>query len=118
MIGKRGFQIKNEVINMGSYMIFDVEFESKKDRLNFEKYFRRKRHNCRALTPYHLKERSPFDKALLMQCVVYYVGFMGYAEPQEILKDCLKDGIKIKFMAWLPISDSGTRWEKIRGRWQ
>ena len=49
--------------------------------------------------------------------IVYNMGFMGYADPKEMLKECLKEGIKIKFLAWLPINDSESKWEKIRGRW-
>jgi len=63
---------------------------------------------------------------------------MGYGDPSLILKECLtgktlgydtknnkeywtkskkKDIIKIKFLAWIPINDKNSCWEKIRGRW-
>ena len=49
--------------------------------------------------------------------VVYFMGFMGYADPKNILKECLKEGINIKFMSWLPVNDRNSDWEKLRGRW-
>ncbi len=49
---------------------------------------------------------------------IYYMGFMGYAEPTMILRECLKEGIKIKFLAWIPINDKESKWKKIRGRWK
>lgn len=48
---------------------------------------------------------------------IYFMGFLGYAEPKEMLKECLKEGIKIKFLAWLSINDKNSNWEKLRGRW-
>jgi len=95
---------------MGSFIIFDMDFETTKDRLNFEAYLKKHHFCCIALTDYHKDEDHD-------NYIVYYVGFMGYAEPEMILKKCLKEKIKITFMAWLPISDSGSKWEKLRGRW-
>ena len=93
-------------------MLFDMDFEDSKDRLKFEAHLKKKCIKCRPLTDYHKeKEEDRF------QTVVYDVGFLGYAEPQMILDDCKLEKIKIKFMAWLPISDRKTEWEKIRGRW-
>lgn len=95
---------------MGSMMIFDMDFESKEDRLKFEAHLQKKYIGTRTLTDYCMEDDE-------VNYVVYYVGYLGYAEPEMILKDCLKEGIKFKLFAWLPISDSNTEWEKIRGRW-
>lgn len=96
---------------MGSWMIFDMDFETTEDRLKFEKYLKLKHINCRPLTPYHKEEEENVNY------VVYFVGYLGYYEPIMIRDDCLNLGIKFKLFAWLPISDSNTAWEKIRGRW-
>jgi len=96
---------------MGSYMIFDMDFKTKKDRLGFEKYLTKKHIQQKKLTRYHE------DGEWCMEIVVYYVGYLGYAEPEIILKDCLKDKIGITFMASLCLSDRTSEWEKIRGRW-
>ncbi len=48
---------------------------------------------------------------------VYNAGYLGYAEPEMNMEEALKQGIKIKFFAWIPIGDRNTLWEKIRGRW-
>jgi len=45
------------------------------------------------------------------------MGFMGYSEPKEILKECLKEKIKINFLAWIPINDKNSTWRKERGKW-
>ena len=94
-------------------MIFDMKFKNKKDRLKFEKFLTGRRIQQRKLTPYH----KPGEYC--RENVVYYVSYLGYAEPEEILEDCLRKKIGIKFMAWLPISDTHKEltWEKIRGRW-
>ncbi len=98
-------------------MIFDIKFETKKDRGKFEEaYGLKKRHTL-------VSENSPchgiawtFLRDVFLN-PVYYMGFMGYGEPKEILKECLEGGIKIKFLAWISINDKESSWEKIRGRW-
>jgi len=95
---------------MGSFMIFDMDFKTQEDRLKFEKYLKKNYHQQRKLTNYHENDSAS-------TWIVYYVGYLGYAEPDMILKGCLKEKIGIKFMAWLPISDTGSKWEKIRGWW-
>ncbi len=103
---------------MGAFMIFDIEFETSKDREKFEKKYELKNKNIL------VGEKSPsggfsawtFTRNPYLE-VVYNMGFMGYLDPKEILKECLKEGIKIKFLAWIPINDRNNSWEKIRGRW-
>ena len=92
-------------------MILDMDFKTTDDRLRFEMYMKKTYRVCQPLTPYHR------DKDDEVNYVVYYTWHLGYAEPQMILDACLRKKIGITFMAWLPISDSNTAWEKIRGRW-
>lgn len=91
-------------------MCLDVDFKTKKDRLKFEDYLKSHNYNCRKLTDYH--EEGEYQ----MHYAIYYGGYMGYAEPKEILEKCLKKGIKITYFAWIPISDRDLYWEKLRGR--
>ena len=102
---------------MGSYMIIDIEFKDREDRFRFEDHLTRGSFKHEQLTDYHVKDCP--DDDLSMERVVYYIGYVGYAEPEEILDECLKKKINIKFMAWLPISDTNEhiKWTKIRGRW-
>ncbi len=95
---------------MGAMMIFDMDFETKGDRLKFEAYLKKKHIGTRKLTDYCMDDDTS-------NYVVYYVGFLGYAEPEMIRDDCLNEGIKFKLFAWLDISVSHNEWEKIRGRW-
>jgi hypothetical protein len=102
---------------MGAFVIFDISFETEKDRINFEKKYKilkkdtlvDSKSKCYGFAWTYLRdvELNP----------IYFMGFMGYAEPKEVLKECLKEKIKIKFLAFLPINDKNSSWEKIRGRW-
>jgi len=101
---------------MGAFIIFDIEFERKNDRTKFETLYKIKKKDIL------LEEGSPGGFAYLMfrnpfLNPIYYMGFLGYGEPKEVLRECLKKGIKIKFLAWIPINDKNSSWEKIRGRW-
>ena len=97
---------------MGSYMIFDMTFKSPKDRIAFENFMKKRYCYNRKLTFYHTDNKNNEEDD-----IVYYVGYLGYIEPEEILKECLKKKIGIKFMAYLCLSDRQSQWEKIRGRW-
>lgn len=123
---------------MGAFLIFDIEFETTKDREKFERKYRLKDKDIlvgdksKSFGVAWIYLRNPYLN------VVYNMGFMGYGDPQIILKECLtgrsweydekkkkeywtkpkkKDIIKIKFLAWLPINDKDSTWEKLRGRW-
>jgi len=103
---------------MGAFMIFDIGFETEKDREKFEKKYKIKKKDN--LVGEHSNSYGFSAWTFLRNPSlnpVYYMGFMGYGEPKEILKECLKDKIKIKFLAWIPINDKNSNWEKIRGRW-
>jgi len=121
---------------MGAFMLFDIEFETEKDRKIFEERYDIKKKDilvgeeskCSGIAWTYL--RNPNLN------VVYNMGFMGYGEPSIILKECLTGSeltykndkevwtssdknkiIKIKFLSWIPINDKNSHWEKIRGRW-
>jgi len=103
---------------MGAFIIFDIEFEREKDRKKFEEKYKIKRKdilvdegsNSFGFVAYQFLRNVNLNP-------VYFMGFMGYGDPHYELKECLKEGIKIKFLAWIPINDKNSKWEKIRGRW-
>jgi hypothetical protein len=102
---------------MGAFIIFDIGFEKEKDRKKFEEKYKIKKKNILVS-----EQVKCFGIAwTLLRDVwlnpIYNMGFMGYGEPMIILRECLKEGIKIKFLAWLPINDKASKWEKLRGRW-
>lgn len=104
---------------MGAFMIWDVTFKNRKDRYKFEKLTIGYRTSFILVDEISdsggfvawLHHRNPSIS------VVYYMGFMGYAEYEDILKDCKKKGIKIIFLAQLGINDRNSKWEKIKGKW-
>lgn len=124
--------------NMGAFIIFDIEFETIKDRIKFEKRYNIKKEDilvgedskCYGFAWTYIRDVN--------LNVVYNMGFMGYGDPSIILKECLTGSklvtdlktfnqhwnkpnknkvIKIKFLSWIPINDKNSMWEKIRGRW-
>lgn len=99
-------------------MIFDIGFETAKDREKFEKKYNIKKKDIL------VGEKSNSGGFCAWTClrnpyleVVYYMGFMGYADPQSILKFCLDDRIKIKFCSFISINDKNSNWTKLRGKW-
>ena len=99
-------------------MILDIKFESKEDRKKFEKHWKMTEKDILVdeYSNSHGFFAWTFSRDVSLN-PVYYFGFMGYAEPEEMLDESLKKGIKIKFFAWIPINDKNSSWEKIRGRW-
>lgn len=103
---------------IGAFLIFDVSFEKEKDRKRFEEKYKIKKKdilvgeksNSKGFTAWTYMRNPYLD-------VIYFMGFMGYEDPKEILKECKKEKINIKFLAWIPINDKDTIWEKLRGRW-
>ena len=99
-------------------MIFDIGFEKAKDREKLEKKYKLKdkdilvgeKSNSGGFCAWRMLRDPSLD-------VVYFMGFMGYGDPKLELKECLKEGIKIKFCAFISINDKDSTWEKIRGRW-
>ena len=103
---------------MGSFQVWDISFETEKDRKRFEKKYKIKdkdilvseKSNSGGFMAWTMLRNPYLD-------VVYYMGFMGYGDPKLELKECLKEGIKINFLAYISINDKDGVWEKIRGRW-
>lgn len=102
---------------MGAFIIFDIEFKEKKDREKFEKKYG----FTGAEKKYILVDETAkcFGVAWTMLRdvflnPVYFMGFMGYAEPKEILQECLKEGIKIKKLSCIPINDKESKWKKVK----
>ena len=106
---------------IGCFVIFDIKFESKKDRERFDKKYKFVGVNRRYILVDERANSGGFGAWTFLRDPflnpIYYMGFMGYNEPKDILKECLKEGIKIKFLAWLPVNDKESKWEKIRGKW-
>jgi len=105
------------VIKIGAFIIIDISFKTRKDRKRFEqKYIILKKNilvdeNFKGYGFAWLTFRNPELEP------IYFMNFMGYGDPKDILKECLKEGIKIKFFAFNPINDKNSTWTKLRGRW-
>ena len=103
---------------MGGYLIFDISFSEEKDRQKFEKKYKirkkdilvSEKSNSRDFVAWTMMRDPCLD-------IIYYIGFRGYADPKEILKECKKAGINIKFLSWLSINDKNSTWTKEKGRW-
>lgn len=79
---------------MGGYLLLNIEFKSKKDRDRFEKL---NLTGKRMFQYWNQKDCIQTDKDYY-DCF-YYPIWMGYAEPQEIIKKCKAN--KIKFNKFL-----------------
>ena len=103
---------------MGCFTIIDIKFLTEKDRKSFEEKYKIKKKNI-------IVDENSNSFGFMAWVVVrnpilnpiYFMGFMGYGEPKDILKECLKEKIGIKFLSWIPINDKNSSWKKIRGRW-
>lgn len=103
---------------IGSFVVMDIGFETKTDREKFEKKYKIRKYQI--LVDEYSNSFGFMAWTYLRHPIlnpVYYMGFMGYGDPKEILKECLKKEIKITFLAWIPINDRNSNWEKIRGKW-
>ena len=99
-------------------MIFDIGFKSQIDRKKFEKKYSLKKKDILVSEESNslgfgawAMMRDPFVD------IIYYMGFMGYADPRLVLRECIKEKINIIFLAYIPINDKGSRWKKLRGEW-
>jgi len=99
-------------------MLWDIRFKSEKDRKKFEKEYGEiyieqimvdSDSNSGGFAAWAYTRDMTRD-------VVYYVGYVGYAELNEILRECKKKKIKILFAADLPMNDRMSGWEKKKGR--
>ena len=107
---------------IGCFCIWDVSFATGKDRDKFEKKYNIKQKSSGRFILVGEKSQSGGFAAWTMMRnpnldVIYFMRFMGYGDPHCELRDCLKEGIKIKFLAFIPINDKNSHWKKIRGRW-
>ena len=96
-------------------MIFDVGFKAAGDRKKFEKLYKPQLLVNESANSYGFAAWAMMRNPLLD--IVYYMGFMGYGDPHEILKECKKKKINLKFLAWIPINDKNSHWEKLKGKW-
>ena len=105
---------------MGAFMCFDISFKEKKDRIKFEKKFPHltknilvgEKSNSGGFVAWQMMRNPNLD-------VIYFMGFLGYGDPMEIVRICKVDKINIKFLSWMPINDrfKDRKWEKLVGRW-
>lgn len=103
---------------MGAFMIFDIRFETRKDRLKFESKYQMQFKDILVdglSYDFEFSAWKMFRNPELNP--IYFMGFLGYNDPKDMLKACKKSGIKIKFFSWLAINDRNSKWNKEAGRW-
>lgn len=89
---------------MGGYLLFNIEFKSKEDRDKFENH----------KFKYNGKFRRMFQyKDIGYECF-YYPVWMGYADPQETIKEMKK--LKIKFTKFVhnDLPTNSTWWDELK----
>lgn len=91
---------------MGAFMIFRITFKEKKDAKDFMKKFE----------PIVLVDDfadslgfAAWKLSWKPNTLICFMGFMGYAEPEEI-KKMLKG--RIRYFDWISINDLNARWKK------
>lgn len=84
---------------MGAYLLFNIEFPTKKDRDKFEK---------------QAKIKRMFQYTDGYYDCYYYPTWVGYAEPQDILKRCRKNKIKLTKFLSIDLSTNGDWWDVIK----
>ena len=100
---------------MGAFFVVDIIFEKEKDRKKFEKKYKPsilvdENSNSFGFGAWMIA-RNPILNP------IYFLGFMGYEDVKEIVKECKKDEIGITFFAFISINDYNSNWTKIKGRW-
>ncbi len=94
---------------MGGYLLYNITFPNKKERDKFEKQEKIKR----MFQYYSSKEDIKEGEEEYYDCT-YYPTWEGYIEPQEIIKRCKKNKIKIiKFLS-LDLSTQGSWFDEIK----
>lgn len=76
---------------MGSFMIWSLEFKSKKAKDWFEKKYK-KQYRLRLIHDHYIKELGKLD-GYEGSDFIYEAGYLGYVEAEEIVKDLKKHGI-------------------------
>jgi hypothetical protein len=86
---------------MGAHVVFSIEFKTLESRKLFDKKFTIK------------KSQVLCEEGTV---VVYFMGYMDYQKPYEILRSCskAKNGIEITYFSWISICDRNSRWDEIR----
>lgn len=89
---------------MGGHLLFNIEFPNKEMRDKFEK-----QEKLRRMFQYNglLIEEKWYD-------CFYYPMWMGYAEPQDTIRRCKKNKIKIKKFLSIDISTNGSWFDEIK----
>lgn len=103
---------------MGAFIIADIGFKTEKDRIKFEEW---KDIKCRNIIVDEMSNSYNFCAWQMLRNPllnpIYNLGFMGYEDPVQIVKDAKKKGIKITFFAFIPINDKNSNWRKLIGKW-
>lgn len=103
---------------MGAFMLWDIRFKSEDDRVKFEKEYAETYIEQTMVDP--IADSGGFCAweytRDFKRDIVYYVGYVGYEELREVLKECKKKKIGITFAAELPINDRMSGWYKVKGR--
>lgn len=85
---------------MGGYLLFNIEFSNRVERDKFEKQEKLKR-------MFQYKDETYYD-------CTYYPIWMGYAEPQDIIKRCRKKKTKINKFLSIDLSTNGSWFDEIK----
>lgn len=95
-------------------MVFDISFKTLKDRKKFDKEYKNlikvlvdNNSNDFGFGAYKMFRDTTID-------VVYYMGFMGYAEPIDILKECKQKNIKINKFLSLDLSANSSWYDEVK----
>ena len=102
---------------MGAFMLWDIRFKSEKDRVKFEKEYKE---YIEKVMVDPLADSGGFCAweytRDFKRDIIYFVGYVGYCELNEVLRECKKKKINILFAADLPMNDRMSGWEKKKGR--
>ena len=103
---------------MGAFIIADIKFKKEKDRMRFETLMKIEDKDI-------LVDENSMSLGFAAWTMmrnpllnpIYNLGFMGYEDVKDLLKECGKNKIDITFFSWIPINDKNSNWRKLKGRW-
>ena len=90
---------------MGGYLLLNIEFPNKLERDKFEK-----QENMRRMFQYWNQKD---DGGINYYDCFYYPSYIGYAEPQDIIKRC-RNKIKINKFLSIDLSINGSWYDEIK----
>ena len=93
---------------MGGYLLYNIEFPDKESRDKFEKHEKLKR-----MFQYWNQKSDNLGERDYYDCY-YYPTWEGYAEPQDIIKRCRKNKIKITKFLTIDLSTNGSWFDEIK----